>query len=94
VKAILQNPVEFHGFKGNFLNAFTLPENLKNARNRKGPRNNGTLEGIAFDSKFKTIYSHTEEPLFEDGDQATTSKGGLIRLYQFVKSRRYLSIIW
>jgi hypothetical protein len=23
----------------------------------KGPRNNGTLEGIAFDSKFKTIYS-------------------------------------
>jgi hypothetical protein len=74
-----------HGFKGNFLNTFT-PENLKNAV-EKGPRNNGTLEGI--DSKFKTIYSHTEEPLFEDGDQATTSKGGLIRLYQFdVKTKR------
>ncbi|SHG12490.1 Esterase-like activity of phytase [Flavobacterium micromati] len=49
----------------------------------KGPRNNGTLEGITFDWKFKTIYTHTEEPLFEDGSQSSTSYGGLIRFYQF-----------
>jgi hypothetical protein len=36
VKAILQNPVEFHGFKGNFLNTFTLPENLKMQEVEKG----------------------------------------------------------
>jgi hypothetical protein len=46
---------------------------------------NGTLEGYILNKKFKTIYSHTEEPLFEDGDQATTSKGGLIRLYLLSK---------
>ena len=83
-KQILQNPsLNSMDLEGNFLNTFTLPENLKMQQEEKGPRNNGTLEGIAFDSKFKTIYSHTEEPLFEDGDQANTSKGGLIRLYQF-----------
>jgi len=83
-KQILQNPsLNSMDLKGNFLNTFTLPENLKMQQEEKGPRNNGTLEGIAFDSKFKTIYSHTEEPLFEDGDQANASKGGLIRLYQF-----------
>ncbi len=89
-KQILQNPsLNSMDLEGNFLNTFTLPENLKMQQEEKGPRNNGTLEGIAFDSKFKTIYSHTEEPLFEDGDQATTSKGGLIRLYQFdVKNKK------
>ena len=89
-KQILQNPsLNSMDLEGNFLNTFTLPENLKMQQEEKGPRNNGTLEGIAFDSKFKTIYSHTEEPLFEDGDQATTSKGGLIRLYQFdVKTKK------
>jgi hypothetical protein len=49
VKTNLAKPfVEFHGFKGNFLNTFTLPENLK-CRSRKGPRNNGTLEGHLFE---------------------------------------------
>ena len=92
-KQILQNPsLNFMDLKGNFLNAFTLPENLKMHEIEKGPRNNGTLEGIAFDSRFKTIYSHTEEPLFEDGDQATTGKGGLIRLYQFdVKTKKNIT---
>lgn len=89
-KQVLQNPsLNLMDLKGNFLKAFIIPENLKMQELEKGPRNNGTLEGIAFDSKFKTIYSHTEEPLFEDGDQANTSKGGLIRLYQFdVKTKK------
>ncbi|MFV8323276.1 esterase-like activity of phytase family protein [Flavobacterium sp. LS2R12] len=83
-KEVLQNPsLNFMDLKGNFLGNITLPENLKMQQQEKGPRNNGTLEGITFDTKYKTIYTNIEEPLFEDGDQANTSKGGLIRLYQF-----------
>ncbi|MGO4904458.1 esterase-like activity of phytase family protein [Flavobacterium sp. W20_MBD1_R3] len=83
-KEVLQNPsLNFMDLKGNFLGNVTLPENLKMQQQEKGPRNNGTLEGITFDKDYKNIYSNIEEPLFEDGDQANTSKGGLIRLYQF-----------
>ena len=83
-KEVLQNPfVNFVDLKGNFLRNITLSENLAMQKLEKGPRNNGTLEGITFDKKYKNIYTNIEEPLFEDGNQANTSKGGLIRLYQF-----------
>ena len=83
-KEVLQNPsMNFMDLKGDFLGNVTLPENLKMQKLEKGPRNNGTLEGITFDKKYKNIYANIEEPLFEDGEQANTSKGGLIRLYQF-----------
>lgn len=83
-KEVLQNPsINFMDLKGTFLGNVTLPENLKMQQLEKGPRNNGTLEGITFDKKYRNIYTNIEEPLFEDGDQANTSKGGLIRLYQF-----------
>ncbi|MFV8364981.1 esterase-like activity of phytase family protein [Flavobacterium sp. XS1P27] len=89
-KEVLQNPsLNFMDLKGNFLGNITLPENLKMQQQEKGPRNNGTLEGITFDEKYKNIYTNIEEPLFEDGEQANTSKGGLIRLYQFdVKTKK------
>ena len=83
-KEILQNPsLNFIDLKGNFLGKAKLPKNLEIQKEEKGPRNNGTLEGISFDFKYKNIYTNIEEPLFEDGDQANTRKGGLIRLYQF-----------
>lgn len=83
-KTILQNPsITFMDLKGNFKSQLKLPFNLEIQKEKKGPRNNGTLEGITFDKNYKTLYTSLEEPLFEDGDQATTSNGGLIRLYQF-----------
>ena len=83
-KTVLQNPsITFMDLKGNFKTQLNLPANLEIQKEKKGPRNNGTLEGITFDNKYKTIYTSLEEPLFEDGDQASTTKGGLIRLYQF-----------
>lgn len=83
-KEILQNPsLNFMDLKGDYMGNITLPENLKMQKSEKGPRNNGTLEGITFDKKYKNIYTNIEEPLFEDGNQASTSKGGFIRLYQF-----------
>lgn len=89
-KQVLQNPfLHFIDLKGNFIASVRLPENLKMQQAEKGPRNNGTLEGITFDKKFKTVYTNIEEPLFEDGNQATTSNGGLIRFYQFdVKTKK------
>jgi hypothetical protein len=83
-KEILQNPsLNFIDLKGNFLGKAKLPKNLEIQKEEKGPRNNGTLEGISFDFKYNNIYTNIEEPLFEDGNQANTGKGGLIRLYQF-----------
>lgn len=83
-KLILQNPsINFIDLKGNSLGKAKLPTNLEMQKAEKGPRNNGTLEGITFDPNYKNIYTNIEEPLFEDGEQANTSKGGLIRLYQF-----------
>ena len=89
-KEVLQNPsLNFMDLKGDFLGNVTLPENLKMQKLEKGPRNNASLEGITFDKKYKNIYTSLEEPLFEDGDQANTSKGGLIRLYRFgAKSKK------
>ncbi|MDI1304300.1 MAG: esterase-like activity of phytase family protein, partial [bacterium] len=83
-KLILQNPsINFINLKGNFLDKAKLPGNLEMQKSKKGPRNNGTLEGITFDTKYKNLYTNIEEPLFEDDNQANTSKGALIRLYQF-----------
>lgn len=83
-KEVLQDPfVNNMDLKGHFIENITLPKNLATQKLEKGPRNNGSLEGITFDKKFKNIYTNIEEPLFEDGNQANTNKGGLLRLYQF-----------
>ena len=83
-KLILQNPsLNFIDLKGSFLGKAKLPKNLEMQKEEKGPRNNGTLEGITFDPNYKNIYTNIEEPLFEDDDQASTSKGAFIRLYKF-----------
>lgn len=83
-KLVLQNPaINFMDLNGIFLNTVTIPENLKMQKQEAGPRNNGTLEGITFDKKYKTIYTNIEEPLFEDDNSATIEKGGLVRFYKF-----------
>ncbi|HEX9151819.1 MAG TPA: esterase-like activity of phytase family protein [Flavobacterium sp.] len=83
-KLILQNPsLNFMDLKGNFKFKAKLPANLAMHKEEKGPRNNGTLEGITFDFNYKHLYTNIEEPLFEDGSQANTNKGGVIRFYQF-----------
>jgi hypothetical protein len=89
-KLVLQNPsINFMDLNGNYLKKVDLPTNLEMQKQEKGPRNNGTLEGITFDTNYKTIYTNIEEPLFEDGERATTQKGSYIRLYQFdTKTKR------
>jgi hypothetical protein len=83
-KLVLQNPtVNFMDLNGNLFSKITLPANLEMQKEEKGPRNNGTLEGLTFDFNYKKIYTNLEEPLFEDGDRASIDKGAFIRLYQF-----------
>jgi hypothetical protein len=88
--SVLQNPaIQATDLNGNYLNEYKLPANLNMQKVEKGPRSNGVLEGIAFDKNYTTLYTNVEEPLYEDGAEATTAKGGMIRLFEFdVKSRK------
>jgi hypothetical protein len=83
-KLVLQNPaINFMDLNGKHLSKIALPANLEMQKQEKGPRNNGALEGITFDFKYKNIYTNLEEPLFDDDDRARTDKEAFIRLYQF-----------
>lgn len=83
-KKVLQNPaLTIMDTKGTYVTEMKLPENLQMQEFEKGPRNNGTLEGLTFDFDYKNCFANLEEPLFEDGPQSNLNTGGLIRLYQF-----------
>lgn len=83
-KKVLQNPaLTIMDTKGTYVTEMKLPENLQMQEIEKGPRNNGTLEGLTFDFDYKNCFANLEEPLFEDGPQSNLTAGGLIRLYQF-----------
>lgn len=86
---LLQNPaIQIASLDGNFDNSYRLPSNLIMQKEEKGPRSNGVLEGLTFDKNFRTLYANVEVPLYEDGSEATTTHGGLVRLYQLdVKSK-------
>ncbi|MHA6280191.1 esterase-like activity of phytase family protein [Salinimicrobium sp. CAU 1759] len=52
--------------KGSFVSSFSVPENLL-AQSIKKPRNNGTLEGLAFSHDGKGVWAAMELPLETDG---------------------------
>jgi hypothetical protein len=81
---VLQNPaIKNATLDGNYVNQYVLPSNLIMQKEEKGPRSNGVLEGITFDKKYRNLYSNIEVPLYEDDTEATTTKGGLIRIYKY-----------
>lgn len=88
--AVIQNPsLQFAELNGDYSSTFELPTNLDMQKVAKGPRSNGVLEGITFNKDYSTVYTNVEEPLYEDDTQATTTKGGLIRIFKFdTKSRK------
>lgn len=49
----------------------------------KGPRRNGVLEGLSFNKNFTKLYTNVEEPLYEDGEKATSINKGIIRFFEF-----------
>ena len=75
--------------KGNYLNKFTLPQNLKMQSTESGPRQNGVLEGLSFAANYTTLFANVEEPLYQDGDRAdTTNNKTFIRILQFNTATR------
>jgi len=87
--AVIQNPsLQNAALNGSFVNDFSLPANLNMQKEEKGPRSNGVLEGISFNSDFSKLYTTIEEPLYEDSEEATTTKGGVIRIFEFDSKTR------
>lgn len=69
----LRDPsVLFSDQEGKLVDSFLLPANLHMSSLEKGPRNNSSFEGITFDRQYRSLFVNVEEPLFEDGVQAST----------------------
>lgn len=62
--------VHMAGRDGHYIDSFSLPANMHMQLAEKGPRNNGSFEGIAFADQYRTMYVSVEEPLYEDGPRA------------------------
>ena len=91
---ILEDPaVYFIDTLGKFIDSLGLPANLKMRTEAKGPRRNGTLEGICYADNYQTLYVSVEEPLFEDGPSADTQENNAYtRIYKFdVKTRQCMA---
>jgi hypothetical protein len=68
---VLVNPAVISiSTKGKLENEFVLPELFKMQATTKGPRQNGTFEGMTFADNYKSLFVNIEEPLYEDGPRA------------------------
>lgn len=88
-KLVLTNPsLNTIDPQGKWISSFSLPAQLTMSQLEKGPRQNGTLEGITFADDYKTLYAALEEPLYEDGPRADLiDNNPWVRFYKFdVKS--------
>jgi hypothetical protein len=65
------------------VSALRLPDELKFAPDgRRGPRQNLTIEGMAFSSDGKSLWFSLEAPLREDGEPASADSGCWVRFYE------------
>lgn len=75
--AVLRDPSVYEiDLKGNFIDSFQIPENMRMKIGDAGPRANGVFEGITYDNGCKNLYVSTEEPLFDDGRRADFDHSG------------------
>jgi hypothetical protein len=69
---------------GHWKKSYKLPAQLTMSREEKGPRQNGTLEGLTYADQYKTLYASLEEPLYEDGPRADLMENNpWVRFYKF-----------
>jgi hypothetical protein len=74
---------------GKYAGELTLPKNLKMKKKERGPRQNGTLEGITFEKSYTSLLAALEEPLFEDGARADVEEtNSWVRFYRFKLSTK------
>jgi hypothetical protein len=65
---------------GSFVGKIPLPGNQYFSFDQHGPRHNETLEGLTFARNGTAVVSVLESPLFQDGPQPSTTRGGLVRV--------------
>jgi len=82
---VLTNPgIYLATGEGRAAGSLAMPDQLTMRSTEAGPRQNGTLEGLAFADGFKTLYASLEEPRYEDGPKAdVVATRSWIRIYQF-----------
>ena len=82
---ILENPaIIMISPEGRYMDSFAMPANLLMHATEKGPRQNGTLEGLTFADNFKSLFVSVEEPLYEDGPRAdVTDNNAFIRILKY-----------
>lgn len=82
---ILTNPaVLMSNSDGKYIDSFVLPQNMHMSALKKGPRKNGTFEGMTFADDYKSLFISVEEPLYEDGPQAdVVDNNAYIRIIKF-----------
>jgi hypothetical protein len=88
---IISNPaVIVMDLKGNYIDSFVIPSNMRMQKKASGPRNNGSFEGMSFSNDYKLLYVSMEEPLYEDGPRAGLNDSiGSVRIIKFnVKKRK------
>lgn len=87
---ILSNPTVTNiQTDGSYIDSFMLPQNMKMTAAEKGPRRNGTFEGLTFDDRFKYLYVSVEEPIYDDGLQAGLNDStGWTRIIKYDAAKR------
>ena len=93
-KYILKDPfIRVANMQGHFSDSFLLPSNLRMSSTERGPRNNGSFEGLAFSGDHTILYASVEEPLYEDGSKAGAGdSSAMVRIVSFdVKTKSPLA---
>ncbi len=83
-KVLIDPAIYVSSTEGKFVETIQLPSNLAMNSSDRGPRKNGTLEGLTFTQDYKMFYFSMEEPLMEDGPRASLSTTqSWSRIFQF-----------
>lgn len=87
---VLTNPsITTSTEKGDYISSWRIPSNLFMQVNLKGPRKNGSLEGLTFENDFSTLLVAMEEPLYEDGANAEFGvSASWVRFFRFDPASR------
>jgi len=81
---IVQPALTFISTEGKFLDTVPLPKGFEITKQAFGVRKNAFFEGLSYADNYKTLYASLEEPLYQDGMQASFGYGkALTRILKF-----------
>jgi hypothetical protein len=83
-KLLIDPAIYIRTLDGSFVSQLIIPNNVRVSFSEKGPRRNGTFEGVTFNHDFSAIFASMEEPLYEDGPRMKLERGSSwVRIYKF-----------